>query len=121
MSEPPKKSIPSWQRSDIPPEPSQTPSQIGQEEKETSNEPQASEAAIASEDRSTLLEEAKKFLEDDAVRNAAPEHKVTFLKSKGVQSEEIQKLLQVNDSQGQEQQKVWSHPQPQQPLSLAKS
>ena len=101
MSEPPRKSIPSWQRSENSPESSQA----IQEEAETPNEAQVSEATTAPEDRSTLLQEARKFLEDEHVRGAAPEHKLAFLKSKGVQSEEIQKLLQA-ELQEKEQPKV---------------
>ncbi|KAN0112558.1 Peroxisomal membrane anchor protein (Pex14p) conserved region domain containing protein [Hyaloscypha variabilis] len=51
--------------------------------------------APESPSRATIIEQAKKFLEEDEVRNASIDKKVTFLESKGLQSEEIQALLGV--------------------------
>lgn len=45
--------------------------------------------------RETVIEQAKKFLEEDEVRNASTDKKITFLESKGLRSEEIQGLLGV--------------------------
>ncbi|EAW14145.1 peroxisomal membrane protein PEX14 [Aspergillus clavatus NRRL 1] len=45
--------------------------------------------------RSELLEQAAKFLQDDSIRNAPIDRKVSFLESKGLQSEEIDQLLGV--------------------------
>ena len=91
-----KKSIPSWQRSEAPAEQSQAIT-----EKAATVEPSGA-TVDAPKDRSILLDEAQRFLDDDAVRNAAPEHKIAFLKSKGVQSREIQDLLEAEISKQQE-------------------
>jgi hypothetical protein len=45
--------------------------------------------------RETTIEQAKKFLEEDEVRNASRDKKVAFLESKGLRMEEIQDLLGV--------------------------
>ncbi|KAE9375848.1 hypothetical protein N431DRAFT_403859 [Stipitochalara longipes BDJ] len=45
--------------------------------------------------RETIIEQAKKFLEEDEVRNASMDKKVAFLESKGLRSEEIQDLLGI--------------------------
>ena len=92
-----KRSIPSWQR----PEDSTEQSQAETEETEVTVEA-SGVFADDSNDRSTLLDEAKRFLEDSAVRNAAPEHKIAFLKSKGVKSKEIQELLETDIPKQQE-------------------
>jgi hypothetical protein len=42
---------------------------------------------------SGLLEQASRFLEDDAIRDAPREKKVAFLQSKGVSAEDIETLL----------------------------
>jgi hypothetical protein len=51
--------------------------------------------APESPSRATIIEQAKKFLEEDEVRNASIDKQVTFLESKGLRSEEIQALLGV--------------------------
>jgi hypothetical protein len=48
-----------------------------------------------------LLEQARKFLDDDEIRSAPREKKVAFLESKGVQKEDIKTLLdtpRIDDS-----------------------
>jgi hypothetical protein len=45
--------------------------------------------------RETTIEQAKKFLEEDEVRNASRDKKAAFLESKGLRMEEIQDLLGV--------------------------
>ncbi len=45
--------------------------------------------------RETIIEQAKKFLEEDEVRNASTDKKVAFLESKGLRAEEIRDLLGV--------------------------
>lgn len=45
--------------------------------------------------RETIIEQAKKFLEEDEVRNASTDKKIAFLESKGLRSEEIQGLLGI--------------------------
>ena len=49
--------------------------------------------------RETVIEQAKKFLEEDEVRDASTDKKVAFLESKGLQGDEIQKLLGVTRNQ----------------------
>jgi hypothetical protein len=41
------------------------------------------------------IQQAKKFLEEDEVRNASTDKKIAFLESKGLRSEEIQDLLGI--------------------------
>ena len=45
--------------------------------------------------RTTLLEEAAKFLQTEGVRESSAERKVKFLESKGLTSEEIEVVLGV--------------------------
>lgn len=45
--------------------------------------------------RETLVDQARKFLEEDEVRNASTDKKISFLESKGLNSEEIQSLIGV--------------------------
>jgi hypothetical protein len=45
--------------------------------------------------RDTIVGQAKKFLEEDEVRNASTEKKIAFLESKGLTGAEIQDLLGV--------------------------
>ncbi|KAL4920147.1 peroxisomal membrane anchor protein conserved region-domain-containing protein [Aspergillus aurantiobrunneus] len=47
-------------------------------------------------DRSTLLEQASKFLQDDSIRDAPTDRKIAFLESKGLASTEIDNLLGVS-------------------------
>ncbi|KAI9643001.1 hypothetical protein NHQ30_008735 [Ciborinia camelliae] len=58
---------------------------------EKSSEPL--EAAIEPPSRTTVLEQAKKFLEEDEVKNASTDKKIAFLKSKGLEGDDIQELL----------------------------
>lgn len=51
-----------------------------------------SESTQQSED-STLLDQASRFLEDPTIRDASRERKVAFLESKGVTTEDIERLL----------------------------
>jgi hypothetical protein len=48
------------------------------------------------ESREKVLEQAKKFLEEDEVKDASTDKKVAFLESKGLQGDEIQSLLGVS-------------------------
>jgi hypothetical protein len=45
--------------------------------------------------RETVIEQAKKFLEEDEVCNASTDKKIAFLEGKGLQREEIEGLLGV--------------------------
>ncbi|KAL4968461.1 peroxisomal membrane protein PEX14 [Aspergillus stella-maris] len=81
MSDPDSKpSIPSWQQQHSASSPS------------TSDSGDASDSA----DRSTLVEQASKFLQDDAIRDASTDRKIVFLESKGLTSTEIDGLLGVS-------------------------
>ncbi|KAJ0422860.1 peroxisomal membrane anchor protein conserved region-domain-containing protein [Aspergillus carlsbadensis] len=46
--------------------------------------------------RSTLLEQASKFLQDESIRDASTDRKIAFLESKGLTSPEIDSLLGVS-------------------------
>jgi hypothetical protein len=52
-------------------------------------------SAAESPSRETIIEQAKKFLEEDEVRDASTDKKVAFLESKGLRNEEIQDLLNI--------------------------
>ncbi|KAH6682781.1 peroxisomal membrane anchor protein conserved region-domain-containing protein [Halenospora varia] len=54
------------------------------------------ESPAEPESRATILEQAKKFLEEDEVKDATTDKKVAFLESKGLSGEEIQQLLGVS-------------------------
>lgn len=78
-------SIPAWQQAnntESTPSASEAPSQTSDDNDTTS--------------RSTLLEQAAKFLEDDSIKNEATGRKVAFLESKGLQGDEIESLLGVS-------------------------
>lgn len=47
-------------------------------------------------DRTTLLEQASKFLQDDSIRDAPTDRKISFLESKGLTALEIDNLLGVS-------------------------
>ena len=88
MSDPSQKpgSIPSWQME-----------QQSQEEGSSGvvlN--QSSTSSIETLPRAALLDKASKFLEDDEIREASTESKISFLEGKGLTSDEIQKLLGVS-------------------------
>ena len=70
-------SIPSWQNPSRPP--SSTPS---------SPEPDSDETPALN-----TLEHARRFLDDESIKNATHERKVAFLESKGLKPEQIQDLL----------------------------
>jgi hypothetical protein len=48
------------------------------------------------ESREKVVEQAKRFLEEDEVKDASTDKKIAFLESKGLRSEEIQELLGVS-------------------------
>ncbi|KAF5866980.1 hypothetical protein ETB97_006825 [Aspergillus alliaceus] len=75
-SKPKTPSIPQWQQ------PSAT----------NSTSPPSSDDAS----RSTLLEQATKFLQDESLYDAPLDHKVSFLESKGLRQDEIDSLLGVS-------------------------
>ncbi|KAI1300800.1 peroxisomal membrane anchor protein conserved region-domain-containing protein [Xylaria venustula] len=54
---------------------------------------QSSADSAASEPENTTLEHARRFLDDEAVKTAAPEEKRVFLKGKGLDDAQIDQLL----------------------------
>jgi hypothetical protein len=100
MSDKPK--IPSWQRASAEepaktlPETEQQPEQPKEPETSTSpiaDAPTPTEDDLEGSESVSLLEQAKRFLDDDAIRDAPREKKVAFLESKGVSAEDIGTLL----------------------------
>jgi hypothetical protein len=75
-----KTGVPSWQRA-----PAQKPIR---EEDKSQVDSRTSPA--------TKLEQAKKFLEDDEVKDAPTDKKIAFLESKGVENKDIQELLGIS-------------------------
>ncbi|KAI2726403.1 hypothetical protein CBS147332_3290 [Penicillium roqueforti] len=73
-------SIPSWQRPNKTAEESPSP---------TSDDAPATTATP----RQTLLDQASKFLEDESIRDAPTERKISFLESKGLRSDDIEQVL----------------------------
>ncbi|KAF7913087.1 uncharacterized protein EAE98_011638 [Botrytis deweyae] len=59
-----------------------------------SSEPQPT--AIEPPSRAAVLEQARKFLEEDDVKNASTDKKIAFLESKGLEGDDIQELLGVS-------------------------
>ena len=45
--------------------------------------------------RANLIDQAKKFLGEEEVRNASTDQKISFLESKGLNNEEIQSLMGI--------------------------
>src|SRR5436305_834426 len=82
-SGPKKPAIPHWQRSPL--------------QSSTTSEAPPSDHASPSDDMrrsdTGLLEQAKRWLEDESIRDAPTERKASFLEQKGLQGADIQKLL----------------------------
>lgn len=77
-----KAGVPSWQR--------QAPAQ-----EESKKEDKVETESTEEPSRTGLIESAKKFLEEDEVKNATTDKKIAFLESKGLKNEEIEQLLGV--------------------------
>ncbi|KAL4781599.1 peroxisomal membrane anchor protein conserved region-domain-containing protein [Aspergillus varians] len=75
-----KPSIPQWQQ---------------QHAASSSSTPEGNDAGNDA-DRSTLIEQASKFLQDDSIRDASNDRKIEFLESKGLTAAEIDSLLDVS-------------------------
>ena len=56
---------------------------------------EAGEPAAKPSSREAVIEQARKFLEEDEVRNASTDKKIAFLEGKGLESDEITELLGV--------------------------
>ncbi|KAL8736417.1 MAG: hypothetical protein Q9166_000209 [cf. Caloplaca sp. 2 TL-2023] len=61
-------------------------------ESETSQVPQHAEPPPP---RAVLLQQASKFLKEDEIKDASTERKVAFLRSKGLEDEEVYRLLEL--------------------------
>ncbi|KFY24434.1 hypothetical protein V493_05239 [Pseudogymnoascus sp. VKM F-4281 (FW-2241)] len=83
----PKTGVPSWQ---MKPEASD-PKPATEEKKEK----QPSEESPVADPRASVLEDARKFLEEDEVKDASTDKKVAFLEGKGLTSDEIHQLLGI--------------------------
>lgn len=53
------------------------------------------EMTTASLGRETVIEQARKFLEEEEVKNATTDKKIAFLEKKGLKQDEIQSLIGV--------------------------
>jgi hypothetical protein len=82
-----KPAIPDWQRNDI--QSSTAPESPGNDHTSQSDNMRRSDAQ--------LLEQAKRWLEDESIRGAPTERKVSFLEQKGLQEDDIQMLLGTKD------------------------
>lgn len=80
-NDPKPNSIPAWQRA---------------KPNDESPSPSSDDAPATTTSRQTLLDQASKFLEDESIRDAPEDRKVTFLESKGLNSEDIQQVLGVS-------------------------
>ncbi|KAJ5755528.1 hypothetical protein N7533_005071 [Penicillium manginii] len=83
-------SIPSWQR--------QSGAAPADQSSSSSSSPSpspSSDDAPAPTNREDLLTQAAKFLEDESIRDSPTDRKVTFLESKGLNSDEIDQLLGI--------------------------
>ena len=96
-----KPSIPSWQRaqSTTPASPptSDTEEPTQQQQAESTPEPGTEEFAEhrPAAEGVSLLEQASKFLEDPSIRDAPRDRKASFLETKGLSKDEVEKLLGV--------------------------
>lgn len=91
-SGPKKPTIPDWQKTYV--QSSADPDSATKDDASSTNEAHTSDAQ--------LLEQAKRWLEDESIRHAPKERKVAFLEEKGLQGDDIQKLLVAKDTSEQE-------------------
>ncbi|GAE00222.1 peroxisomal membrane anchor protein, putative [Paecilomyces variotii No. 5] len=80
-----KRAIPEWQKQTAEPA-----------SKESATTPEPSKEQSEAGPRTVLLEQASKFLEDESIRDAPTDRKVSFLESKGLRQDEIDKLLGIS-------------------------
>ncbi|OJI86099.1 hypothetical protein ABZX51_002295 [Aspergillus tubingensis] len=85
-SKPKPSSIPSWQQPNNASNPN------------TDNSESTSSPTSDDTSRSALIEQAAKFLEDESIRDAPTDRKVTFLQSKGLREDEINTLLGISST-----------------------
>ncbi|PYH32626.1 uncharacterized protein BO87DRAFT_378116 [Aspergillus neoniger CBS 115656] len=85
-SKPKPSSIPSWQQPN-------NASNPDNDNSESTSSPTSDDTS-----RSALIEQAAKFLEDESIRDAPTDRKVTFLQSKGLREDEINTLLGISST-----------------------
>ncbi|OAL72387.1 hypothetical protein A7D00_3386 [Trichophyton violaceum] len=78
MAGPKDAAIPSWQQT------------------ASDNSSTAASSAAATESRETLLEQARRFLQDESISEASTDKKIAFLESKGLSNDEIHTLLGIS-------------------------
>lgn len=78
MAGPKDAAIPSWQQA------------------ASDNNSTATSSAAAPESRETLLEQARRFLQDESISEAPTDKKIAFLESKGLSNDEIHTLLGIS-------------------------
>ncbi|QSZ31570.1 hypothetical protein DSL72_001137 [Monilinia vaccinii-corymbosi] len=98
-----KSGVPAWQR-----------------EREEAEEEEESDPAPKPPSRTMVLEQARKFLEEDEVKNASTDKKIAFLESKGLEGDDILELLGVSRNDEATSDIKSSEPRPQ-PQSIPKS
>ena len=76
-------SIPSWQR----------PNKTAEESPSPTSDAAPATTAIS---RQALIDQASKFLEDESIRDAPTERKISFLESKGLSSDDIEQVLGIS-------------------------
>src|SRR5436309_10264560 len=86
-SEPRRPAIPDWQTNYL--QSSATPEPLAKDPPSNSNDAPSSDTG--------LLELARRWLKDESIRDSPRERKVAFLEEKGLQGDDIQKLLGTED------------------------
>lgn len=84
-STPKKASIPSWQLAATPDKPASPPDADDQKQQDQPPTP-----------KETLLTQASEFLQDESIRDAPTDKKIAFLESKGLDNDDIHRLLGVS-------------------------
>ncbi|KAF3388869.1 hypothetical protein F1880_003885 [Penicillium rolfsii] len=91
-------------------------------EQSSSSQSPSSDDAPASTSRQDLIDQASKFLEDQSIRSASTDRKISFLESKGLTSDEIQQLLGVSrNPEASSADSTAAEPQPQETSSSSSS
>ncbi|KAG9786569.1 hypothetical protein ABEF93_005587 [Exophiala dermatitidis] len=106
-------SIPEWQKTTHQPSPSSEESaSSSSDQPSSSGQTTGADAANNLTSELSLLEQARKFLDDDAIREAPRERKVAFLQKKGLSADHIDTLLGSADEQ------TSSHSEPEFPSEI---
>ncbi len=105
QDQPSQSGIPAWQRTSTDSTANAQKDDTGVEQPVAASTPttdNTNTAAVTEEANSSVVEEdqmdvARRFLEDDEVKNASRDKKVAFLKAKGIEDGDIEKLLSETD------------------------